>query len=125
MAFQVFTPTGGPGGGIPRGMLSLTSRGMGRFNGSDLAAVGIAERATILIDRERHSMALRGPLECEPGQTVGAEKNERARTIWLAGAMRAVGLEPAEFHGWSVCRVVEDRLEIEFKASGTARRRKG
>ena len=121
MAFQVFQPCGGRCG-IPRGRLSLSARGMARLNAADLAAVGVADSATLLIDRERRSLAVRAPLEGEAGQLVGAENGGPSRTVWLRGAMLAVGLKPADFHGWRECRVSEDRLEIHFEGSPRKRR---
>lgn len=121
MAFEVFLPAGGRNG-IPRGSCTLTSRGMGRFNPSDLSAVGIDERATILIDRDRGTMALRSPLECEQGQTVGDEMGCIGRTVWLAGAMKAIGLDPTGFAGWQMVRVCEDRLELTLAASAPRRK---
>jgi len=121
VAYQVFQPCGGRCG-IPRGRLSLSARGMARLAAADLAAVGVADSATLLIDRERRSLAVRAPLEGEAGQLVGKEKSGPSRTVWLRGAMLAVGLKPADFHGWHECRVSEDRLEIRFEDSPRKRR---
>ena len=118
MAYEVFKPCGGRSG-IPRGMFTLSARGMARCNAKDLAEVGISDRATLLIDRERRSLALRAPIDGEQGQTVSAE--DKSKTIWLKGAMCAIGLNPADFHGWRECYVKEDRLEIQWpKGRGKA-----
>jgi len=117
MAFTVFQACGGRCG-IPRGRLSISGLGMGRFNKADLAAVGIVDRATILVDREGQSLALRAPLDGEAGQTVGTEDGGPCRRVWLAGALRFVGLKPADLHGWHECSVVEDRLEIRWAERG-------
>lgn len=55
MGFEVFQACGGRCG-IPRGRLSISGLGMGRFNKADLAAVGIVDGATILVDREGPSL---------------------------------------------------------------------
>jgi hypothetical protein len=122
MAFEVFSSIGGRGG-IPRGSLSLTSRGMARFNAADLKAVGVNQAVTILIDRKARSIAVRAPLEGEQGQAVGTEN--RAMMVWMAGAMRLIGLTPGELHGWHSCAIVEDRVEIQFKPSPESPGRKG
>ena len=117
MAFEVFKACGGRFG-IPRGAVSLSVRGMARFNRADLAAVGIVDGATILIDREGPSLAIRAPIDGEQGQAVGAENRGPAATVWLAGALKAVGLDPAGLHGWHKCEIVEDRLEIRWGERG-------
>lgn len=122
MGFEVFQACGGRCG-IPRGRLSITGLGMGRFNKADLAAVGIVDGATILIDREGPSLAIRAPIDGEQGQTVGAENRGPAATVWLAGALKAVGLDPAGLHGWHKCEVVEDRLEIRWAERGRESKR--
>ena len=121
MAYQVFQACGGRCG-IPRGRLSLSARGMARLSAADLAAVGVTDSATLLIDREARSLAIRAPIEGEAGQLVGNEENGPSRTVWLRGAMLAVGLKPADFHGWHECCVNEDRLEIRFEDSPRKRR---
>lgn len=122
MGFEVFKACGGRFG-IPRGAVSLSARGMARFNQADLAAVGIVGGATILIDREGPSLAIRAPIDGEQGQTVGAENRGPAATVWLAGAIKAVGLDPAGLHGWHKCEVVEDRLEIRWAGRGRESKR--
>lgn len=122
MGYEVFKACGGRCG-IPRGRLSISGLGMGRFNRADLAAVGIVDRATILVDREGPSLALRAPLDGEAGQTVGAEDGGPCRRVWLAGALRFVGLPPADMHGWHECGVVEDRLEIRWAEGGKGSKR--
>lgn len=119
MAFEVFQSLSAKAG-IPRGMLSLSPRGMARCNATDLAAVGIVDRATILIDREGRSIALRAPLDIEEGQRVGAEHRGSCKTVWLAGAIKALGALPVSA-GWYPCRIVEDR--IEFCLAGATRKR--
>ena len=121
MAFMVFQACGGRCG-IPRGRLSLSARGMARLSAADLAAVGVADSATLLIDREARSLAIRAPIEGEAGQLVGNEENGPSRTVWLRGAMLAVGLKSAPLHGWHTVRVNEDRLEIQFDRSPRKRR---
>jgi hypothetical protein len=118
MAYEVFS--GGRRGGIPRGMVSLAARGMVRFNAADLVAVGIVDRATILIDREGRSFAVRAPIEGEQGLVCGAENGGRCKTIWLAGAMRAIGIEPEQLAGWRACKAVEDRLQVNCGRSPDA-----
>lgn len=95
---------------------------MGRFNAADLKAVGVGERATILIDRDRRWLAIRAPLECEAGQLVGEEGAGPCRTIWLGGALRELGIDPKLTHGWHGCPTVEDRIEIRLEV-GKGRQR--
>ena len=123
MAYEDFNPIGGPGGGIPRGKLSLSARGMARLCKADLAAVGIADRVTILVDRDARSIALREPLEIEQGQTIGVEGKQGGHTVWLAGAMKSMGLKPADFHGWHDLKISEDRIELRIGKCGSKGRR--
>ncbi len=114
MAFEVLEACGGRSR-IPRGRVSVSARGMGRFNLADLKAIGVGTRATILIDREQLRLAIRAPLECESGQLVGEEGVGPCRAIWLGGALREIGVDPKLAHGWHVCPLVEDRIEVRLE----------
>ncbi len=112
MAFVPMLPGRGRADPVRRGVVRLGVYGMARFHFADLAEVHIASTATILIDRDRPSIALRALLEGEAGYKVGAEESGPVRTVWLAGALKAIGLTPKIAAGLVQCRIVEDRLEL-------------
>lgn len=121
MAFTVMHPGRGRADQVRRGIVRIGVFGMARFHFADLAEVHIAEAATILIDRERPSIAIRALAEGEAGYRVGAEESGPVRTVWLAGALKAIGLAPRTAAGLVPCRIVEDRLELVLTpANGVA-----
>jgi hypothetical protein len=115
MAFEVYRDLRR----IGRGNFSVEASGMCRFNGADLAAIGVKDRVTILVDRAARAFALRAPLDCESGQRI-----KEANRIWLVGAMRNLAVDPLTVLGWHECRIVEDRLELVFNTKAPVRRRK-
>lgn len=109
--YEVYIGKGSRAKVLRRGQMTIVGQGAGRFHEEDLRAVGIDSAATLLINRQTCSLSIRRPRDAECGQTVSDDDRGRRR-IWLGGAIRAMGLDPARFRGRHECKIVEDRLEI-------------
>ncbi|MCK4660183.1 MAG: hypothetical protein KAV82_11735 [Phycisphaerae bacterium] len=101
MSFNLYTPKTAAKP-LAAGHATVTKSGMTRLSATDLKAVGIEKRATVLLDRKTLRLALRKPRDddfAEPSLAVRWNKAGLGASIGLCGPLSQLGLKPAAYTG--------------------------
>ena len=122
MSFEIYVPVT-RATNLQAGEASIDTIGNVRLTQRDLDAVGISERATILLDRGTGRLALRTPRNdknfTEPALRVSWNKSKSGATIGLRGPLKELGKLP-ESAARSNVQVKDDLLILDFSACVTA-----
>jgi len=102
------------------GTCRLRRDGQATFNGGDLRGAAIAGKVSVLIDDELGRIAIRAAREDDPEDSLATlysrHRTGTARMVRLTGALREVGVMPAEVAGPQIITRKDDLLVLDFGA---------